>query len=72
MADKETRRATEVARLNDHLRRTFPGDKVVITRGITALVSRLRSFRSTILASSIKTRPPKFCFDHLPEPGFLD
>ncbi|SMH43732.1 Protein of unknown function [Azospirillum lipoferum] len=30
-------RAAEIARLNDHLRRTFEGGRVVITAGIAAL-----------------------------------
>ncbi|MCM8737282.1 DUF3768 domain-containing protein [Azospirillum sp. A1-3] len=37
MTDKAMRRAVEIARLNDHLRRTFQGGRVVITAGIAAL-----------------------------------
>lgn len=37
MADKDKGRAAEIARLNDHLRRTFEGGRVVITAGIAAL-----------------------------------
>ncbi len=37
MVGDEKRRATEIARLNDHLRRTLTGGKVVITPGMAAL-----------------------------------
>lgn len=37
MTDKAMGRAAEIARLNDHLRRTFEGGQVVITAGIAAL-----------------------------------
>lgn len=37
MTDKAMGHAAEIARLNDHLRRTFEGGRVVITAGIAAL-----------------------------------
>ncbi|MDQ2102112.1 DUF3768 domain-containing protein [Azospirillum isscasi] len=37
MTDKALGRAAEIARLNDHLRRSFEGGRVVITSGIAAL-----------------------------------